>query len=190
MITINLLRHTLTNEHRQRRRCQIEASVVMLTLVGAITICGLVWVALDRSLGFLQKQKEQKTLQLVELERIHGQLKVINQQKAELMSRSHQATYLEVQQRRSIRLLDTVSRSLNPLQLWLASLELEKDQVMLMGFAESKAQIVEFVQNLKSEKFFQDVAVLEAGKTSEESSVYHFKMSLLLTSGIDNVTSS
>ena len=38
--------------------------------------------------------------------------------------------------------------------------------------------------------FFQDVAVLETGRDSDNSSVYHFKVNLLLTSELDYVTSS
>ncbi len=190
MIAINLLRCTLANEHRQRRRCQSEAAVVLLIVVGTIAVCGFVWADLEQSLGQLQKEKVQKTAQLVELEHTRGQLKMLNRHTADLRNRSQQVTHLMSQQRRSIQLLDTVSRSLDPLKLWLATLEMKQDRVMLMGFADSKSQIVQFAQNLKRDGLFQEVTVLEAGQVSGEPSKYNFTMNLLLTAELDYVTSS
>lgn len=190
MIAINLLRRTLENEHRQRRRCQSEAAVVLLLVVGTIVVCGFVWADLAQSLGQLQKEKVQKTAQLVELEQAHGQLKMIHRHTADLINRSQQVTHLMSQQRRSIQLLDAVSRSLDPLNLWLASLELQEDQVMLMGFAGSKSQIVQFAQYLKRDGLFQEVTVLEAGQVSGEPLKYNFTMNLLLTEELDYVSSS
>jgi Tfp pilus assembly protein PilN len=190
MIAINLLRRTLVNEQRQRRRCQGEAAIVLLIVMGTVVVCGFIWADLDRSRGQLQKEKEHKSEQLVVLERTRGQLEVIHRHTADLKKRSQQVTRLMGQQRRSIRLLDSVIRSLDPLNLWLAGLEMEQDQVTLKGFADSKSHIVQFAQSLKRDGLFQDVTVLEAGKTSGESSVYHFTMNLLLISEVDHVTSS
>ena len=190
MIAINLLRCTLENEHRQRRRCQGEAAVVLLIVLGTIAVCGFVWADLDQSLGQFQKEKEQKTTQLAEWERAYSQLEEINRYTADLRKRSRQVTHLMGQQRRSIQLLDTVSRSLDPLKLWLIRLEMQQDQVTLMGFADSKAQIVQFVQYLKRDGLFQEVTVLEAGQVSGKPSKYNFTMTLLLRAELNHVTSS
>jgi len=190
MIAINLLRCILKHEHRQRRRCQAEAAVLLLVIVGTIAVCGFVWADLEQSLGQLQKEKVQKTAQLVELEHTRGQLKIMNRHTTDLRNRSQQVTHLTNQQRRSIQLLDTVSRSLDPLKLWLDTLEMKQDRVMLMGFADSKSQIVQFAQNLKRDGLFQEVTVLEAGHVSGEPSKYNFTMNLLLTAELDYVASS
>lgn len=190
MIAINLLRGTIEQEHRQRRRCQGEAALALLIVVGTIAVCGFLWADLAQSLGQLQKEKVQKTAHLVELERTRGQLEVIHRHTADLRNRSQQVTHLMSQQRRSIQLLDTVSRSLDPLKLWLATLEMKQDRVMLMGFADSKSQIVQFAQNLKRDGLFQEVTVLEAGQVSGEPSKYNFTMNLLLAAELDYVTSS
>ncbi len=190
MIAINLLRRTLENEHRQRRRCQSEAAVVLLIVVGMIAVCGFVWADLAQSLGQLQKEKVQKIAQLVELEHTRGQLKMIHRHTVDLRNRSQQVTHLMSQQRRSIQLLDTISRSLDPLKLWLATLEMKQDRVTLMGFADSKSKIVQFAQHLKRDGFFQEVTVLEAGQVSGEPLKYNFTMNLLLTAELDYVSSS
>ena len=190
MIAINLLRRTLENEHGQRRRCQREAAVVLLIVVGTIAVCGFVWADLEQSLGQLQKEKVRKTAQLVELEHTRGHIKMLNRHTADLRNRCQQVTHLMSQQRRSIQLLDIVRRSLDPLNLWLASLELQEDQVMLMGFADSKSQIVQFAQYLKRDGLFHEVRVLEAGQVSGKPLQYNFTMNLLLTAESDHVSSS
>jgi len=131
-----------------------------------------------------------KTTQLAEWERTYSQLEEINRYTADLKKRSRQVTHLMGQQRRSIQLLDTVSRSLDPLKLWLIRLEMQQDQVTLMGFADSKAQIVQFVQYLKRDGLFQEVTVLEAGQVSGKPSKYNFTMTLLLRAELNHVTSS
>lgn len=190
MISINLLRHTLENEHNQRRRCLVEGMVLLLMVIGTVGVCGLVWVNLERSFAQLQSEKEFKVVQLGQWERTHSQFEGAKRQIVDLRNRSEEITNLVVQQRRSIQILDTVSRSLDPLKLWLTGLEMEKEQVTLLGFAESKTQIVELAQFLKQAGLFEEVTVLEAGRTSEEPLVYHFTMNLLLISGIHDVTSS
>ena len=154
MIEINLLGRTLENEQRQRRRFQVEAAVVILILTSALAVCGAIWMDLDRSLRVLQHQIKEKTVQLVKLKQVQEQLEVMHQKKTDLVARSHQVIRLAAQQRRSIQLLDTVSRNLNPLKLWLSNLEMEKEHVTLMGYAESKSQVVEFAKNLKQDGFF------------------------------------
>ncbi len=190
MIAINLLRRTLLNEQRQRRRCQGEAAVVVVIVMATVAVCGGVWAELDRSLGQLQEEKARKVARLLDLERTHGKLESTNRQTAALRHRSQQVTRLLIQQRRPIQLLDAVSRSLDSLKLWLDRLEMDQEQVRLVGFAESKAQIVQFAQYLKRDGLFQDVEVLEAARTSEESSAYHFTMNLRLITEPDYVTSS
>ena len=190
MIAINLLRRTLANEQAQRRRCQGGAALGLLILISLVTVCGVVWTNLDQSLDQLHKQKEQKLAQLVKEERLQGQVEELHRQTADLRTWSQQIAHVAVQHRQSIQLLDVVSHNLDPLSLWLTRLDLETKRVRLMGVAESRADIVQFAHDLKRDGLFQDVTVLEAGRTSEESAGYSFTMNLLLRSESDHVTSS
>jgi len=190
MITVNLLRRTLANEHRHRRRCQMEATVMAFVLVSFTVVCGMVWWDLDHSRNHLQIVKEQKALQLGAMKRLHAQIEKLNAQARHLLKRSHAVARLSAQQRQSIRLLDVVSQSLNPLRIWLASLQMENGNVILRGYTESKNQIVEFANFLKRDEIFQDVAILETGKTSEDFSGYEFSMNLRLKKEWNHVTTS
>ena len=190
MITINLLRRKIADEERDRRRCRFEASLVMSILVGTIAVCGFVWWDLDDSRANLQRLKEQKVGELAIKARMQRQLSDITVQIEDLQARSRLVARLADQQRRTIQLLDAVSRSLDPLTIWLSSLQMEREKILLMGFAKSKAHIVEFAELLKHEEIVQDVAILETGKTTENASVYGFSVNLQLMKEAGDVTPS
>lgn len=190
MIAINLLRHPLDNERRMRQRSKREAVGVMYLVLGMVIVCGLVWNDLDRSLVQLQDQKNQRMVELVEVKKKFDQYDLMNRQTLDLKSKSQEVTALAALQRQPLQLLDAVSQSLDPLNIWLAKLEMKKEQVTLVGFAQTRNQIVEFAQNLKRHELFQSVAVLETGKKAGESSLYPFSMNLLLMSELNDVAPS
>jgi type IV pilus assembly protein PilN len=190
MIAMNLLRRTLANEQRRRRRCQIEMTVGLFLLVGTFVVSGFIWWDMDTSISSLHRQEAQQIVTLREVEHSHSQLQVTNRQIADLRERSHRVTHLIAQHHQAIQLLDVVSHSLDPLRLWLSALEMEQAQVKLVGFAESKDQIVQFAKLLKEDSIFQNVSVREAGRASGESPTYHFIMDLLLTSEVEYGKSS
>jgi len=190
MIAINLLRHPLDNERRMQQRFKRDVVGVMCLVLGMVIVCGLVWNDLERSLVRLQDQKNQKMVELVEVKKTFDQFDLMKRQALDLKSKSQQVEALAALQRQPLQLLDGVSRSLDPLNIWLAKLEMKKEQVTLVGFAQTRRQIMQFAQNLKRQKFFQSVAVLETGQKAGESSLYPFSMNLLLTSESNDVAPS
>ena len=190
MIAINLLRRPLANEQRRRRRCQIELSVGVFLIVGILVASGLIWWNMDRSISSLREQEAQRMDRLRGVEHFQSQLEATSHQLDDVKERSRQVTNLLVQRRQAIQVLDVVSRSLDPLRLWLSDLEMEQGQVKLMGFSESKDQIVKFAKLLNQDSLFQNVTVREAGRVPGESSSYHFIMDLLLTSEVEYVRAS
>lgn len=190
MIEINLLRSSLDKERGLRQRCKREAAVVMCLFLGLVLICGFVWADLERSLAQLHGQKNQKAAELVTSKQRHEQFEMMNQQTVVLVNRNQQVVALAAQQRQPLQLLDAVSRSLDPLNIWLAKLEMKHEQVTLIGFAQNRNQIVQFSRNLQRQELFQSVAVLETGKKTEESSLYPFTMNLLLMSELHDVAPS
>ncbi len=190
MIKINLLRSSLDKERGLRQRCKREAVVVMCLFLGLVLVSGFVWADLEGSLSQLHSQKNQKAAELVELKQRHEQFEMMNRQTADLVNRNQQVTALAAQQQQPLQLLDAVSQSLDPLNIWLAKLEMKQEQVMLMGFAQTRNQIVQFSRNLKRQEFFQSVAVLETGKKTGEPSLYPFTMNLLLVSELNDVAPS
>ena len=190
MIKINLLRRSLDKERGLRKQCKREAVVVMCLFLGLLLVCGFVWVDLEGSLSQLHAQKNQKAVELVELKQRHEQFEMMNRQTADLVARNQQVTALAAQQRQPLYLLDAVSHSLDPLNIWLAKLEMKQEQVTLMGFAKNRNQIVQFSRNLKRQELFRSVAVLETGKKTGVPSLYPFTMNLFLVSGLNDVASS
>lgn len=190
MIAINLLRHPLDKERRRWQRGKREAALGMGIFLAMVIVCGYVWVDMNRSLEQLHSQKNQKFAQLAESKQRHDQIEMMRQKIKDLMYRNQQVTILAVQQRQPLQLLDAVSRSLDPLNIWLAKLEMSKEQVTLVGFAQNRNQIVQFSQNLKRQEIFQSVAVLETGKKTGDSSLYPFTMNLRLLSELNDVAPS
>jgi len=190
MIVINLLRRPLDNERRVRLRCKREFAAMMCVFLVMAIVCGFVRTDLDRSLVQLQTEKSQKMVELVEAKNKYAQFEMMNQQIVDLRNSGQEVLALAIQQRQPLQLLDAVSHSLDPLNIWLAKLDMENAKVTLMGFAQTRGQIVQFAQNLKRQELFQSVAVLETGKKTGEFSLYPFTMNLLLMSELNNVTPS
>ena len=75
-----------------------------------------------------------------------------------------------------LRLLDEVSEML-PKGVWLTGLLDKSGTISLDGYAYSNAELVSYVQNLKSSKYLTEVMLVESRQTDVGSfSIYKFKL--------------
>jgi type IV pilus assembly protein PilN len=77
--------------------------------------------------------------------------------------------------------LDYVSRSLEPLKLWLVRLSIKGNTVEVEGRALTNDDVVEFVNNLRRTDYFTNIDLQESRSALESQlSVYQFKLGFRL----------
>ena len=76
-----------------------------------------------------------------------------------------------------VRLLDELSKSMDPLKIWLTTVTEQGPQVEVDGKAITNSDIVEFINNMKNTKFFTDIQLIESRQAIESNvPVYNFKL--------------
>lgn len=190
MVKINLLRRSRAEKSQRHRQARFEALVLIGVLALMVVGGGVTWWNLSQTRDYYQMVKDRKVHQLSQQQRRSQQAEGLNQQVAALEDRITRVSRLVEQRRRAIQLLDVVSRSLDPLALWLENLQMNHDTVLVEGLAVSKRPIVEFANTLKAHSLFQDVAILETGQSAEEVALVEFSIMLHFAEGGDHVISS
>jgi type IV pilus assembly protein PilN len=66
---------------------------------------------------------------------------------------------------------------MEPLKIWLTTVKEEGSQVEVDGKAVTNADIVQFINNLKTTKFFSDIQLIESRQAIELNvPIYSFKL--------------
>jgi type IV pilus assembly protein PilN len=77
--------------------------------------------------------------------------------------------------------LDYVSRSLEPLKLWLVRLSIKGNNVEVEGRAMTNDDVVEFVNSLRQTDYFSSILLRESRAGTEgKVNVYQFRLDLTL----------
>jgi type IV pilus assembly protein PilN len=80
-----------------------------------------------------------------------------------------------------VQVLDHVSHSLEPLNIWLVRLTVKGTSVELEGKALTNDDVVEFVNNLRRAEYFSNIRLLESKSGTEAKlNLYQFKLNMTL----------
>ncbi len=78
-----------------------------------------------------------------------------------------------------VRLLDHVSQSLDPLKIWLTSVEEGGSQIVVDGRALATDDVVEFVKSLQRSNYFSSVLLEESRQGTEDGlAIYQFRLKM------------
>lgn len=152
---------------------------VTLIFLGA---CGYRWQMLVDEVAQQTQVKAAKTKELEELKKKVQEVEDFEKKKRLLEDKNRIIEQLRKNQGGPVRLLDYLSQSLDPLKVWLTSVDGDTD-VTVLGKALSNNDIVEFIRNLQQSNYFSLVALQESVQTLEESvTVYSFKLNVKVKS--------
>ncbi len=148
---------------------------IVLVFVGA---CGYRWQMLVDEVAQQTQFKENKTKELEALKKKVQEVEDYEKNKRMLEDKNRVIEQLRKNQGGPVRLLDYLSQSLDPLKVWLTSVEGDK-QVTLSGKALTNDDIVEFIRSLQQSGYFTDVMLEESRQTAEEGlTVYSFRLKM------------
>jgi type IV pilus assembly protein PilN len=181
MIRINLLAGPRARKIRPEWdvRAELALGVGLIVLTGGA--CFYYSGMLDQEIEARQAEKQDKQKQLVVLKEKVKQVEDFEQKKKLLEDKNRVIEQLEKSRAGPVRVLDYVSRSLEPLKLWLVRLSIKGNSVEVEGRALTNDDVVEFVNNLRQTDYFSSIQLRESRAGTEgKVNVYLFRVDLTL----------
>ena len=180
MIKINLL-----PVKRAARKAKVAVDTAMFQLVvglGVVLVfvgaCGYRWQMLVDEVALKNQIKESKTKELEALKKKVQEVEDYEKNKRLLEDKNRIIEQLRKNQGGPVRLLDYLSQSLDPLKIWLTSVDGDA-QVAINGKALTNDDIVQFIRNLQQSGYFADVMLEESRQAPEEGLIiYQFRLKM------------
>ena len=122
---------------------------------------------LESELEAKQVEKQGKEKDLAVLKDKVKQVQDFEQKKKLLESRNHIIEQLEKCRFGPVHVLDYISQSLEPLNLWLVRLALKGNGVELGGRAMTNDYVLAFLNNLRYTDYFTNIKLLETRSGAE-----------------------
>ena len=181
MIKINLLPGPRARGGPKQWDVQIEAGAAVGLLLLTVVACGYYSGSLDDEIKARQDEKTEKEKKLKDLEEKAKQAQIFEANKKALEEKTRAIEQLEKARIGPVHVMDHISRSLEPLKLWIVRLSVKGNDVELEGRALTNDEIVEFVNNLRRTEYFSSVRLAETRSGTEAKvSIYQFKMTMVL----------
>ena len=180
MIKINLL-----PVKRAARKAKVPVDTAMFQVVVGLGIvlvfvgaCGYRWQMLVDEVALKTQIKESKTKELDALKKKVQEVEDYEKNKRLLEDKNRIIEQLRKNQGGPVRLLDYLSQSLDPLKIWLTSVDGDA-QVAINGKALTNDDIVQFIRNLQQSGYFTDVMLEESRQAPEEGLIiYQFRLKM------------
>ena len=180
MIKINLL-----PVKRAAKKAKVPVDTAMFQLVVGLGIvlvfvgaCGYRWQMLVDEVTLKTQIKESKTRELEVLKKKVQEVEDYEKNKRLLEDKNRIIEQLRKNQGGPVRLLDYLSQSLDPLKIWLTSVDGDA-QVAINGKALTNDDIVQFIRNLQQSGYFTDVMLEESRQAPEEGLIiYQFRLKM------------
>jgi len=180
VIKINLL-----PVKRAARKAKVPVDTAMFQLVVGLGIvlvfvgaCGYRWQMLVDEVALKTQIKESKTKELDALKKKVQEVEDYEKNKRLLEDKNRIIEQLRKNQGGPVRLLDYLSQSLDPLKIWLTSVDGDA-QVAINGKALTNDDIVQFIRNLQQSGYFTDVMLEESRQAPEEGLIiYQFRLKM------------
>ncbi len=117
--------------------------------------------------------KESKLLEAAQLEKEQLQyvvetLEKLEQQKKTLERKINLITQLKAQQTLAVRIMDELSKNI-PDWVWLTEAEYKGQRVEIKGRALSNSLIADYIYNLESSPYFQNVNLISSAQKTEQN---------------------
>lgn len=180
MIKINLL----SVKRAKKKGAPINETAIQIGVGVALTVIALGgtayrWQALESEITEQTQIKDKKAKELEELKKKVLEVENFEKTKKLLEDKNRVIEQLRKNQAGPVRLLDVLSQGLEPLKVWLTSMDESGTDVNITGRALSNDDIVEFTRNLQNANYFSFVLLEESRQATEENiQVYQFKMKL------------
>lgn len=177
MIKINLL--PVPKARKAKKQMEVQYELVLAgVLIGFVLVaCVYFWYLLDSRIGRLQNEKAKANTELTVLKEKVKEVENYEGNKKVLEEKNRIIEQLKKNQGAPVRLLDEISRSMDPLKIWLGTITAQDSKIDIDGKAITNSDIVEFINNMKNAKIFTDIQLIESRQAVELNvPIYNFKL--------------
>jgi len=157
---------------------ELQQQLILGALILTVTVGGIAffWMQLTARAAELQEKVNIAKATVVDQKKKLEKVANVEESRKKVLEKIGVIEQLKKNQSGPVRLLDKVSRAL-PKGLNITSLVEGAAQVNIDGMAFSNNEVVRFVDNLKAERFFSEVLLLESRQSKVESiDIYQYKL--------------
>jgi type IV pilus assembly protein PilN len=177
LIKINLLPVARATKKVAFNEVQLQLVAGVAAVLVLVGLCGYRWQMLSEEVVQQTQLREVKKKELVELKKKVAEVESYEKNKKLLENKNRVIEQLRKNQGGPVRLLDHVSQSLDPLKIWLTSVDDGGAQITLEGRALATDDVVEFVKNLQRSNYFSSVFLEESRQATEDGlGIYQFRL--------------
>ena len=181
MIHVNLLTGPRGRKAKGQADVQLEAIAAAACLVLTLGGCLFYSNMLEGDIEARQLDMQGKKKQIDELAKQVKEVEGFEEKKEQLEAMARTIEQLEKRRGGPVRILDSVSRSLEPLKLWIVNLTLKGKRVDIQGVALLNDDVVGFVNNLRRGGLFQNIHLKEIrSKEQSKIKVLSFRLEMWL----------
>jgi type IV pilus assembly protein PilN len=181
MIRINLLSTPRAKAVQTQWDVRLELISAVALLI--LTVAGWMFYGetLESDIADKQHEKQGKEKEVALLKDKVKQVQDFERTKKLLEDKNRVIDELEKSRAGPVQVLDHVSHSLEPLNIWLVRLTVKGTSVELEGKALTNDDVVEFVNNLRRAEYFSNIRLLESKSGTEAKlNLYQFKLNMTL----------
>jgi type IV pilus assembly protein PilN len=181
LIKINLLPVARATKKVVINQVQLQLAAGVAAVLVLVVLCGYRWQVLSDQVVQQTQVKESKKRELEDLKKKVAEVENYEKNKKLLENKNRVIEQLRKNQGGPVRLLDHVSASLDPLKIWLTSVDDAGAQITLEGRALATDDVVEFVKNLQYSNYFSSVLLEESRQATEDGlGIYQFRLRIMV----------
>ncbi len=178
MVSINLLRGQRHDDRLVRRRAKLELFSWVCVLASVCAFWG--WVAVDgnHATQRLEQEMQAKQSRVALLQKTQQKVLALEEQRQAMVAEQERVKALTSELNSPIYLLATISRVIDPLDVWLLHLQAKDEKVTLSGVARSLQDVLKLAKDF--EKRLGPVDVLDAGPHVQQPDLFQFSINVLM----------
>ena len=177
MIRINLLKPekkelkekptALTPRVKKERKFQLSYIIIPLLIIVVAALYQMQRSATAKERKLLEAAQQEKE----QLQYVVEKLEKLEQQKGTLERKINLIAQLKAQQTLAVRIMDELSKNI-PDWVWLTETEYKEQRVEIKGRALSNSLIADYIYNLESSPYFQNVNLISSTQKTEKNDKY------------------
>jgi type IV pilus assembly protein PilN len=181
LIKINLLPVARATKKVAVNEVQLQVVAGLAVTLVLVVLCGLRWQMLSEQVIEQTQLREVKKIQLAELKKQVVEVENYEKNRKLLENKNRVIEQLRKNQGGPVRLLDHISQSLDPLKIWLTTVDDGGSQISIDGRAFATDDVVEFVKSLQASEYFSSVLLEESRQSVEDGlGIYQFRLRLMV----------
>jgi len=161
MLQINFLP---IRQLKKREKAKDQLIVFFFVFVLIVALCFLAWWIQSNSISSARNTNAQLTKEKQALQPKLTLIDKLNKDKGELERKTKVIEQLKKESSLAVRVMDEVASRVDSNRLWLISMAQTGSNVDLKGIALDNESIAQFMDNMKSSPFVQDVSLAESSQ--------------------------